>query len=354
MGWSLGGILAGAGKGMADWAGREIVAEKQAERDAEQFARQKELATFQDELAAGRAERTAELTKRYADKTATEKKDTQASAFEALEWAATKDPEGPKLKPGTAEYYRFLGDKLDASGEPDMAKQMYSNADKFEDNAIRREQNRVLAARAAGGGSSAKQDEVDRKRELDIQKAIEGSGTFKRTSKVDGETKTDIDSSGGDNLKLFYAQTGSLEDVHQAAGLAKSMVSKDPNLTMADATALAIRTVVTNAQKERARQGDADAAAGGKFMSGIEGDVGILDASLGGMPTFRDPNAIRGTGDKLRSSGAQRYSAAGIPLTESNLEVGSKPQRGGVSLPKWVDEMNAYGAGNVGVPRSQR
>lgn len=314
MGWSLGGILAGAGKGMADWAGREIVAEKQAERDAAQFERQKELAAFQDELAAGRAERTAELTKRYADKTAAEKKESQAAAMESLDWAATKDPDGPKLKPGTAPYYRFLGDKLDASGETDLAKQMYANADKFEDNDIRREQNRALAARA-GGGSSAKQDEVDRKRELDIQKTIDAAGTFKRTFKSDGETKTDIDSSGADNLKLFYAQTGDINDVHQAAGLAKTMVSKDPTLTMADATALAIRTIVTNAQKQRAQQGDIDSAAGGRFMSGVEADVGILNTGIA-QPSFRDPNAIQGTGEKLRTVATQRNPNIAIPRNQ--------------------------------------
>jgi len=169
MGWSLGGILAGAGKGMADWAGREIVAEKQAERDAEQFARQKELAVFQDELAAGRAERTAELTKRYADKAEMEKKESSASAFEALNWSATSDPDGPKLKPGSPEYYRYMGDKLDESGMPDMAKQMHANANTFEDNAIKREQ--VAASRAATSESraaraDAKMSEAER-RELE-------------------------------------------------------------------------------------------------------------------------------------------------------------------------------------------
>ncbi len=203
MGWSLGGILAGAGKGMADWAGREIVAEKQAERDAEQFARQKELATFQDELAAGRAERTAELTKRYADKTAAEKKETQSSAFEALEWAATKDPEGPKLKPGTAEYYRFLGDKLDASGEPDMAKQMYSNADKFEDNALR---SRQIDAQLSGVAESrnaridAKKEAGDLRREQfeftkdkDYRAELNLLGTLKGKNKETGEDVLNYD-----------------------------------------------------------------------------------------------------------------------------------------------------------------
>jgi len=235
MGWSLGGILAGAGKGMADWAGREIVAEKQAERDAAQFDRQKELAAFQDELAAGRAERTAELTKRYADKTAAEKKESQANAFEALEWAATKDPDGPKLKPGTADYYRFLGDKLDASGEPDMAKQMYSNADKFEDNALRNKQvNAQLAgvaeSRAARADArSAAEDEKQFNRDA---KQIDRLGAY--TIKIPdpdnpGKTLVTEDKSGQAALyNLYQASNGNMALVTQAGAGAQALMRSNP------------------------------------------------------------------------------------------------------------------------------
>jgi hypothetical protein len=62
-----------------------------------------------------------------------------------------------------------MGENLDASGEPDMAKQMFSNADQFEENAIRREQNaatRAVAAESRSARVEAKVSEAER-RELE-------------------------------------------------------------------------------------------------------------------------------------------------------------------------------------------
>ena len=235
MGWSLGGILAGAGKGMVDWAGREIVAEKTAEHDAAQFERQKQLAAFQDELAAGREERTAELKKKFADKSAAEKKESQASAFEALEWAATKDPDGPKLTPGTAGYYRFLGDKLDASGEPDMAKQMYANADKFEDNAREdRKTNAQMAAvsEARAARADAKADATNQKQFAMDSKQIELLGAYDfRTPDPDnpGKTLTVSDKSGQAALyNLYQASNGNMGIVTEAGAGGQALMRSDP------------------------------------------------------------------------------------------------------------------------------
>ena len=48
MGWSMNGILAGAlgglGKGMSDWAGREIADEKKIAEEGRLVERQKEMA----------------------------------------------------------------------------------------------------------------------------------------------------------------------------------------------------------------------------------------------------------------------------------------------------------------------
>src|SRR5574343_2095007 len=108
MGWSLKGILAGAGKGMADWAGREIAAEKQAERDAAQFERQKELQAHQDGLAAAREERTLELKDKFLEKKAEQERTRETETLRL----GDEDAKAAGLKPGSKEYNLFMGDIL--------------------------------------------------------------------------------------------------------------------------------------------------------------------------------------------------------------------------------------------------
>jgi hypothetical protein len=234
MGWSLGGILAGAGKGMADWAGREIVAEKQAEAATAQFERQKELALMQDELAGKREERSLELKDKFANKAAMAKKESQASAFESLDWAATTDPDGPKLKARSPEYYRFMGEKLDASGEPELAKQMFANADKFDDNS--REDRKLAAQLAAIGESrnartSAAEMAAAEKRYAIEAKQIESLGTF-RTKATDPDTGKPVvheESSGTASLLNIYQKTnGNMDIVAESAAGGRSLMESNP------------------------------------------------------------------------------------------------------------------------------
>jgi hypothetical protein len=188
---------------MADWAGREIVAEKQAEAATAQFERQKELALMQDELAGKREERSAELKEKFASKAEASKKESRAAAFESLDWAATRDPDGPKLKAGTPDYYRFMGEKLDASGEADLAKQMFANADKFDDNDIKRKQidaqlsNAAATRFAASEGRAATNDlrrsEFEFTKDKDYRASLNQLGTFKSKNKESGEDVVNYD-----------------------------------------------------------------------------------------------------------------------------------------------------------------
>jgi len=164
MGWSLKGILAGAGKGMADWAGREIVAEKQAERDAAQFARQKELATFQDEIAAGREARTLELKDKYVEKKAGEERERMSETL-AL---GNKDAEELGYKPGSKEYNRFMGDFLRQSDFAQLGDKFTKEADTFEDNDLKRKQMETTLTAAAmrrsgGDGDDSRAEERSEK-----------------------------------------------------------------------------------------------------------------------------------------------------------------------------------------------
>jgi len=197
MGWSLGGILAGAGKGMADWAGREIVAEKQAERDAAQFERQKELATFQDELQAGREERSMELKKKFADKMEMEKKDSQATVMQlGAEEAAAKG-----LKEGTPDFYKFMSKYAYDSGEKDIAKEYMGYADKFEDNRLKEKQvnaslagvaeSRAARADAKASESSLRKEQFEFTKDKDYRAELNLLGTLKGKNKETGEDVLD-------------------------------------------------------------------------------------------------------------------------------------------------------------------
>lgn len=136
MGWSLKGILAGAGKGMADWAGREIAAEKQAERDAAQFERQKEMSRYNDELAGAREERSLELRDKFLEKKA-EQERTRMSETLTI---GNQDAEKLGYKPGSKEYNRFMGDFLRQSDFAQLGEKFTKEADTFEDNDLRKRQ----------------------------------------------------------------------------------------------------------------------------------------------------------------------------------------------------------------------
>lgn len=136
MGWSLKGILAGAGKGMADWAGREIAAEKQAERDAAQFERQKEMSRYNDELAGAREERSLELKDKFLEKKAASERERETETLRL----GDEDAKAAGLKPGTKEYNLFMGDFLRQSNFTTLGEKYVAQADKFDDNDLRKRQ----------------------------------------------------------------------------------------------------------------------------------------------------------------------------------------------------------------------
>ena len=236
MGWSLKGILAGAGKGMADWAGREIAAEKQAERDAAQFERQKEMSRYNDELAGAREERSRALRDKFLEKKA-EQERTRMSETLTI---GNQDAEKLGYKPGSKEYNRFMGDFLRQSDFAQLGEKFTKEADTFEDNDLRRRQ---IEAQLAGvaesrrGREDAKTQANDAKQFALDAKQIETLGTFAlRTPDPDnpGKSLTIEDKSGQAALISIYQRSaddkgrGNMELVSEAASAGQAMFSANP------------------------------------------------------------------------------------------------------------------------------
>jgi hypothetical protein len=130
MGWSMRGILAGAGKGMSDWATAGMAADRQAERDAAQFERQKELQTHQDSLAGEREKRVAELKQTQITK---EEERKQAKIGTAMTEASAA-AEAAGKKPGSADYNKFMAEDLQKKGLFEMGDKYMGYAHKDVDD----------------------------------------------------------------------------------------------------------------------------------------------------------------------------------------------------------------------------
>jgi len=153
MGWSLKGILQGAAAGAADWAVRGQAADLQAERDAAQFERSKELARYNDELGGARTASTLKLKQEIDDRAALREAESIAdNSTLAGKYAAEKG-----AKPGSKEWHVRRAEFLNDSGRTAMAKDENTLAEKYDDNEIRREQNaaanRLAGAKLAEGAS---------------------------------------------------------------------------------------------------------------------------------------------------------------------------------------------------------
>lgn len=230
MGWSLKGILAGAGKGMADWAGREITAEKQAERDAAQFERQKELQTHQDSLAAAREARSLELKSAHEEKKAASERERETETLHL----GDEDAKAAGLKPGTKDYNLFMGDFLRQSNFTALGEKYVAQADKFDDNDLKRKQIEAQLASVAEsrrGREDAKSQASDAKQFALDAKQIEtlGSFTTKITDPDTGKPVIHEDKSGQAALiNLYQKSGGNMELVSEAGAGGQALFRNDP------------------------------------------------------------------------------------------------------------------------------
>lgn len=230
MGWSLKGILAGAGKGMADWAGREIAAEKQAERDAAQFERQKEMSRYNDELAGAREERSLELKDKFLEKKAEQERTRETETLRL----GDEDAKAAGLKPGSKEYNLFMGDFLRQSNFTALGEKYVAQADKFDDNDLKRQQ---IEAQLAGvtesrrGREDARTQAADAKQfALDV-KQIEtlGSFTTKITDPDTGKPVIHEDKSGQAALiNLYQKSNGNMGLVSEAGAGGQALFRSEP------------------------------------------------------------------------------------------------------------------------------
>lgn len=230
MGWSLKGILAGAGKGVADWAGREIAAEKQAERDAAQFERQKELNVQQDELLGARKERELELMDRFAEKKAAQERERETETLRL----GDEDAKAAGFKPGTKEYNLFMGDFLRQSNFTTLGEKYVAQADKFDDNDLRRRQiegQLAAVAESRRGREDAKAQQADAKQFALDAKQIEtlGSFTTKITDPDTGKPVIHEDKSGQAALiNLYQKSGGNMELVSEAGAGGQALFRSEP------------------------------------------------------------------------------------------------------------------------------
>jgi len=208
MGWSLGGILGTVAKAVGstgeEWAKRGIIEDAKIADDERTLTRQKEMVDYNDQVAATRAERTAELQ----EKTDFKKREKDAATVTALEWSATKDPEGPQLKPGTVKFHDWMASQLSASGEEGLAKNQASMSNLLrDDERSERQLQGVLAnagaSRAQAAASLAatredrasqldlKREELKGKQDKEYHSDLLNLGTLKYTDKVSGENMSD-------------------------------------------------------------------------------------------------------------------------------------------------------------------
>ena len=208
MGWSLTGILGAVGKAVGDtaqdWAKRGIIEDERIRSEERSTARAKEMADYQEGLASAREERVMALK----EKVDLQKREKDATTVGALEWAATKDPEGPQLKKGTVAFHEWMQSQLSASGEEglvknhaDMAKALRD--DVRADKSLEAQMANAAASRAQSAASlgAAREDRLaaldQRREEFKVKEDKEYRadllklGTLQKKDKASGEDITD-------------------------------------------------------------------------------------------------------------------------------------------------------------------
>ena len=235
MGWSMNGILAGAlgglGKGMSDWAGREITDEKKIAEEGRLVERQKEMARFNDEIAGNRDVSRAELAEKMRLRAEMQEKDSKATMLGlAGEEAAKKG-----LKEGTPEFFKFVSKFAADSGELGVAKEYMAQADKFEDNDLRRKQiegQLASVAESRRGREDEKDEAANARKYQQDSKIIETLGTLSFTvSDPDnpGKTLTQRDDTGQAALiSLYQRSNGNMQLVSEAGAGGQALQRSDP------------------------------------------------------------------------------------------------------------------------------
>lgn len=235
MGWSMSGILAGAaqgfGKGIADWAGREIADEKKIGEEARLVERQKEMARYNDELAGARDVARAELTEKIKERVEMRDKESKATVLGLAGEEAAK----AGLKEGTPEFFKFVSKFADDSGEVGLGEKYMGRADKFEDNALRRKQIEAQlssVAESRRGRDDAKVQAQEARKYQQDSKIIETLGTLSfREPDPDnpGKSLTHKDETGQAALISLYQQTnGNMQVVSEAGAGGQALQRSDP------------------------------------------------------------------------------------------------------------------------------
>ena len=234
MGWSMSGILAGAaqgfGKGIADWAGREIADEKKIGEEARLVERQKEMARYNDEIAGNRDVSRAELAQKMADKSEVGKRESMAANMKLAGEEAAK----AGLKEGTPEFFKFVSKFADDSGEVGLGEKYMGRADKFEDNALRRKQIEAQlssVAESRRGRDDAKVQAQEARKYQQDSKIIETLGTlsFSEPDPDTGKSRTYKDDTGQAALISLYQQTnGNMQLVSEAGAGGQALQRSDP------------------------------------------------------------------------------------------------------------------------------
>ena len=231
MGWSLGGILAGAAKGfgggLADWAGREIAEEKVIARELR--AEERQLAA--EERTNTEYDRRQARVQELADKRALAEKESKAAVLGLASQAAADKG----LKEGTPEFFKFVSKFADESGEIGLAEKYMARADKFEDNDLRRKQIEAqlsAVAESRRGRADAKVDAAEARKYQQDSKIIETLGTLSfREADPDnpGKTITHKDETGQAPLINLYQQSnGNMALVSEAGAGGQALQRSDP------------------------------------------------------------------------------------------------------------------------------
>ena len=208
MGWSLTGILGAVGKAVGDtaqdWAHRGIIEDEKIRSEERSTARAKEMADYQEGLASAREERVMALK----EKVDLQKRDKDATTVGALEWAATKDPEGPQLKKGTVAFHDWMQSQLSASGEEGLAKNQADMAAKLRDDvradkSLEAQMANAAASRAQSAASlgaaredrlaalDLKREEFKVKEDKEYRADLLKLGTLQKKDKATGEDIVD-------------------------------------------------------------------------------------------------------------------------------------------------------------------
>ena len=208
MGWSLTGILGAVGKAVGDtaqdWAKRGIIEDERVRSEERGTARAKEMADYQEWLASAREERVMALK----EKVDLQKREKDATTVGALEWAATKDPEGPQLKKGTVAFHDWMQSQLSASGEEGLAKNQADMAAKLRDDvradkSLEAQMANAAASRAQSAASlgaaredrqaalDLKREELKDKQDKEYRADLLKLGTLQKKDKATGEDVVD-------------------------------------------------------------------------------------------------------------------------------------------------------------------